>query len=185
MRSSSPTSAQAARTPRAPPRERADVVAAVDRIGVDLARERDQLLLRLPLPDHQPRPAPAKLPVEVGEALEQELGPRPGGVTASSRRRSKQKTGTRRRWSSSAARRAGWSRIRRSRRSQRMPAGLKPTPGRRSGHASSFSPAYNVLEKNLYPAFMVSIGELSERTGVAAATLRMWETRHGFRRRCG
>ncbi len=27
---------------------------------------------------------------------------------------------------------------------------------------------------------MLSIGELSERTAVAAATLRMWETRHGF-----
>src|SRR3546814_18369103 len=30
------------------------------------------------------------------------------------------------------------------------------------------------------PARMLSIGELAEQTGLSPATLRMWETRHGF-----
>ena len=42
------------------------------------------------------------------------------------RRGSKQNSGTTRSWRSSAARSAGWSRIRRSRRSQTIPAALNP-----------------------------------------------------------
>src|SRR3712207_372804 len=34
--------------------------------------------------------------------------------------------------------------------------------------------------EDLPPGDMLTIGELARRTGVNVATLRMWETRHGF-----
>jgi hypothetical protein len=52
----------------------------VDLTGADVAGELDQLALRRTAPDHEPGAAVAELAVEVGEALEQELRPRPGCV---------------------------------------------------------------------------------------------------------
>ena len=63
-------------------RERAHVLGHVDRLGAGLARELDQLALGRAAADHEPGPAVAQLAVEIGEALEQELRPRPGGVPA-------------------------------------------------------------------------------------------------------
>ena len=61
-------------------RVRAHVLGHVDRARADLPGERRQLALGPAAADHEARPALAELAVEVGEALEQELGPRPGRV---------------------------------------------------------------------------------------------------------
>ena len=60
--------------------ERAHVIAEVNRLCTDLARQPRQLALGAAVADHEPRPALAEGAIEVGEAFEQELGPRPGGV---------------------------------------------------------------------------------------------------------
>ena len=59
---------------------RAHVLGHVNRARADLPGEVGQLALGSPAADHEARPAPAELAVEVGEALEQELGARPGRV---------------------------------------------------------------------------------------------------------
>ncbi len=61
-------------------RVRAHVLGHVNRARADLPGEVGQLALGSPAADHEARPAPAELAVEVGEALEQELGARPGRV---------------------------------------------------------------------------------------------------------
>ena len=67
------------------PRRRAnglDVGGEVDLVGADLRGQRRQLALGRPAAHHQPRAALAQRGVEVGEALEQELRARAGGVAA-------------------------------------------------------------------------------------------------------
>lgn len=66
----------------APAPERAHVLSHVDRAGAGLERQRRQLALGRALADDEARAALAQLAVEVGEALEQELGPRAGGGAA-------------------------------------------------------------------------------------------------------
>ena len=82
-RSSIPASANAERRALAAlARERADVLGHVDRRRARLAGQRHELALGLAVADRQPAAALAQLAVEVGQALEQELGPRPGLVAA-------------------------------------------------------------------------------------------------------
>jgi hypothetical protein len=64
------------------PRKRAHVLGHVNRRRAHLSRHLGELALRPAAANHQPRAAVAQLAVEAGEALEQELSPRPGGVAA-------------------------------------------------------------------------------------------------------
>ncbi len=66
----------------ASPPEGAHLVADVDLLGADLDRQRGQLTLRPAVADHQARAPLAERAIEVGQALEQELGSRPGAVAA-------------------------------------------------------------------------------------------------------
>jgi hypothetical protein len=95
-----------------------DIARDVDRVGTQLARERRQLPLGPSPSRHQPGPQAAQLAVEVLEALEEELGARAGAVAAVEKPVIEAEHRDARSCSSSAARSAGWSHTRRSRRYQ-------------------------------------------------------------------
>jgi hypothetical protein len=64
------------------PGERRHVAREVDRVRADLVRQPRQLVLRPAALHEEPSTALAQRRVEVGEALEHELGPGPARVTA-------------------------------------------------------------------------------------------------------
>src|SRR3954466_10038296 len=63
-----------------------------------------------------------------------------------------------------------------SRQSPGQPAG-QPA-GQSAGHPAGQSPGHPAGEASEPPG--LTIGDLAERTGLTPATLRMWESRHGF-----
>ncbi len=73
---------RAARALAPAPGERADVGREVNRVGAGLVRDRDQLALGRAVADHEARTALAERRVQIAQALEQELGSRPGRVAA-------------------------------------------------------------------------------------------------------
>ncbi len=108
--------------------ERADLAREVDRPRRRSPSRSSELPLGLAVADRR-RPEPRSRSSESSSARHSSRNcvRGPDSWRPWSRRSSKQKTGMTRSWRSSAARRAGWSRTRRSRRNQTMPVPLPAT----------------------------------------------------------